>query len=331
MSGRVEHEGAIEFSAVVSCYFEQRSVKEFHGRLRGALAGLGRSFEIVYVNDGSTDGTLDTLREIFSADSCVGVVIDLFKNSGSAAAVAAGCAAARGRHFVFIDSDLQLDPEELPRLVSEFDKGMDLVNGVRRERRDSWVRAGASRVVNAALRRISGASVLDLGCTFKVANGDLVRGLAPGPHRVLNPVHLAAGARDCANVPVTHHPRRYGSSGWSVAGLIALTIDTLLGLSHHPFQILSIVNLVVASAVVLRIAAGVFSSGAIFPPITNGLILNVVVLSLATMVAIVCLVGEYVLRMHRSIEGPPRYVIRSIWSRPVKAVVAGDQARAVSF
>jgi hypothetical protein len=229
-----------------------------------------------------------------------------------------------------MDSDLQLDPEELPLLVREFDQGIDLVNGVRRERRDTWLRAAGSRVFNATLRRISGSQVLDLGCTFKVAHGELVRSLALGPHRVLNPVHLAAAARDCANVPVAHHARRYGSSGWSLTGLLSLTVDTLLGLSHRPFEILSVVNLVVASLVVLRIAAGIFTDGAILPGgVTHGLLLNVVVLSLAITVAIVCLVGEYVLRVHRSIEGPPRYIIRSIWSRPLRAVA--EHPRAVSF
>jgi undecaprenyl-phosphate 4-deoxy-4-formamido-L-arabinose transferase len=330
MSGRAEPELPIEFSVVITCYFEERSLREFHERLARALDGLGRSFEIVYVNDGSTDGTFPILREIFAEDPRVGVLIDLFKNSGSAAAVAAGCAAARGRHFIFLDSDLQLDPEELPDLVKEFDRGADLVNGVRRQRRDSWPRAAASKLFNATLRRISGSQVLDLGCTFKVAHGELVRSLAPGPRRVLNPVHLAAAARDCANVPVTHHARPYGASGWGFSSLLGLTVDTLLGLSHRPFEILSVINLVVASVVVLRIAAGVFSEGAIFPPITHGLLLNVIVLSLATTVAIVCLVGEYVLRLHRSLEGPPCYIVRSLWSRPTEATTAG-RPRAVSF
>lgn len=324
-----EQEYPVEFSAVITCYREEQTVREFHSRLRKALDGLGRSFEIVYVDDGSTDATLQILLELYDEDPRVGIVIDLFKNSGSAAAVAAGCVAARGRHFIFMDSDLQLDPEDLPGLLREFDKGADLVNGVRRERQDPWARRIASKMVNAALRRMSGAQVLDLGCTFKVAHGRLIRSLAPGPYRVLNPVHLAAGARNCANVPVAHHPRRYGSSGWSFAALLALTADTVLGLSRHPFEILSVVNLLVASAIVLRIAAGVFTTRAILPPITNGLLLNVAVLSLATIVGVVCLVGEYVLRMHRSIEGPPRYIIRSIWCREPQEAGA-ERPKAVS-
>lgn len=311
-----EPEYPVEFSAVISCYREERTLREFHRRLRAALDGVGRSCEIVYVNDGSPDGTLGVMRELFEADPRVGVVIDLVKNSGSAAAVAAGCVAARGRHFIFLDSDLQLDPEELPTLVQAFDRGMDLVNGVRRTRRDPLVRRVASRIVNLALRRLSRAQVVDLGCTFKVVRGYLIRGLAPGPHRPLNPVHVAAAARDCANVLVTHHPRAHGRSGWGFMGLVSLTIDSVLGLSRHPFQTVGIVSLLITMLVVLRIFVALFSPRAIFPPIGAGLLLSFAVLSLAIIVGILCLVGEYVLRMHRSTEGPPRYMIRGVWERP---------------
>jgi undecaprenyl-phosphate 4-deoxy-4-formamido-L-arabinose transferase len=250
------------------------------------------------------------------------VVIDLVKNSGSAAAVAAGCVAARGRHFIFLDSDLQLDPEELPTLMEAFDRGMDLVNGVRRTRRDPLMRRVASRIVNVALRRWSGAQVVDLGCTFKVARGELIRGLAPGPHRPLNPVHLAAVARDCANVTVTHHPRSHGRSGWGFTSLVSLAIDSVLGLSRHPFQTVGLVSLFVTVLVTLRIVVALLTPRAIFPPIGAGLLLSFAVLSLAIIVGLVCLVGEYVLRTHRSIEGPPRYIVRTVWERPVGAAAA---------
>src|SRR5262249_29597949 len=158
--------------------------------------------------------------------------------------------------------------------LREFDKGADLVNGVRRERHDPWRRRIASKMVNAALRRLSGAQVLDLGCTFKVAHGRLIRSLAPGPYRVLNPVHLAASARDCTNAPGPPHPRRRGWGGGSSGPLLPLTADTVLGLSRHPFEILSVINLLVATAIVLRIGAALFTTRTILPPITNGLLLN---------------------------------------------------------
>jgi len=230
MASDVAPDVPVEFSAVITCYQEADSIREFHGRLRGTLERLGRSFEIVYVNDGSTDATLQVLWEIYASDPGVESLIDLAGNYGPAAAVAAGCVAARGRHFIFLDSDLQLDPEELPLLMGEFDKGVDLVNGVRHRRRDHWLRRNVSRMFNACLRWISGARVADLGCTFKVVRGTLIRSLVTGPQQALNPVHLAATARSCSDVPVSHHPRRYGTSGWSLSMLLTFAAGTIVGL-----------------------------------------------------------------------------------------------------
>lgn len=307
-----EAEYEVEFSAIISCYREERTIREFHRRLSGALAGLGRSFEIVYVNDGSRDGTLSILREIYAEDRGVGVLIDLMRNSGSAAAVAAGCAAARGRHFIFLDSDLQLDPEDLPGLIREFDRPVDLVNGVRHERRDTWGRTMASRAFNATLRWFSGSPLLDPFCTFKVARGALVRGLAPGPHRVMNPVHLAAAARDCANVPVAHHGRPHGHSNWTLAGLLALALHTVLGSARHPFQIIALIGLAAAAAALIGTAAAeLVEARTLASAIAWMLGLALLALDLCSLY----LLGEYLRRVRRAAQGPPRYIVRASWQR----------------
>ena len=127
---------APEFSAIITCYFEEKSIDEFHARLSRALESLGRTYEILFVNDGSTDKTFEKLEAIFERDPHVAAVLDLFKNSGQAAAMTAGFTHARGRHFIFMDSDLQLDPAELPRLVAKYDEGCDLVSGFRKNRKD---------------------------------------------------------------------------------------------------------------------------------------------------------------------------------------------------
>ncbi len=300
----------VEFSAVISCYFEEVTIREFHRRLRAALQATGHSFEIVYVNDGSTDGTLAALLEIYEADTAVGIVIDLMKNSGSAAAVAAGCVEARGRHFIFLDSDLQLEPEDLPRLMQEFDKGADLVNGLRRTRNDTWMRTTASRLLQPGLRWLSGAQLADLFCTFKVVHGQLVRGLGPGPRRVLNPVHLAAAARDWADVLVEHHPRPHGSSNWTVAGLLGLILDTLFGLPRNPFRLIGEAAVLSSVLLALYVAFGSLAgeaAKALTPP--------VLALGLSVVIVVLWLIGEYLLQLHRSLYGAPRYMVRALWRR----------------
>jgi hypothetical protein len=121
---------------------------------------------------------------------------------------------------------------------------------------------------------------------------------------------------------VTHHPRSHGRSGWGFTSLVSLAIDSVLGLSRHPFQTVGLVSLFVTVLVTLRIVVALLTPRAIFPPIGAGLLLSFAVLSLAIIVGLVCLVGEYVLRTHRSIEGPPRYIVRTVWERPVGAAAA---------
>lgn len=312
MAGGHGGDREIEFSAVITCYREEQTIREFHRRLSTTLREIGRPFEIVYVNDGSVDRTLPLLLEIFAEDPCVGAVLDLCRNSGSPAAVAAGCTAARGRNFIFLDSDLQLEPEDLPRLVREFDRPVDLVNGVRRSRRDSWQRAAASKAFNLALRWVSGVRLLDMFCTFKVARGELVRGLAPGPANVMNPVHLAAAARDWADVPVAHHARPHGSSNWRLAGLLALAVDTVLGSVRYPFQIVGLLGFVFAA--VALFGAGLFTLVG-SPASLGGWGWMLVLFALALNLLALFLIGEYLVRLHRAALGPPRYIVRALWRR----------------
>src|SRR5450755_2726558 len=126
-------------SVIITCYFEERSIDEFYSRLRKTLEGCGRSFEIVFVNDGSTDRTWERLKDIHARSTKV-TVADLFANSGQLAAMTAGITLALGENMAFIDSDLQLDPEELTALLARFDEGYDVVSGARTIRQDSVFR-----------------------------------------------------------------------------------------------------------------------------------------------------------------------------------------------
>ena len=118
----IEDKNDIEFSVIIACYYEEKSIETFYQRLSDTLKSLNRSYEIIFVNDGSTDKTFEKLTAIFHKDPNVSAVIDLFKNAGQPRAYTAGIVQAKGRAMVFIDSDLQLDPEELPRLVDKYDE-----------------------------------------------------------------------------------------------------------------------------------------------------------------------------------------------------------------
>ena len=307
-----------EFSVIISCYYEEKSIEEFYGRLSASLQSLNRSYEIVFVNDGSTDKTFEKLRMIFEKDPHVTTIIDLFKNAGQAAAVTAGITHAQGKNFVFLDSDLQLDPEELPLLVKEFDKGFDIVSGFRQHRRDSLLRVIPSKIANVIMRKVSKSDFADFGCTFKIINGKLVRGFDFGPYKTLSTPNLIAKAQRCVEVPVTHHRRKYGKSGWTFKKLVQYNTDNVVCLSERPFQILGALCFFFALLFAVRIVLSRLFDFSILPKVTTGLLLNAVIISLLTIVSVLCLVGEFVIRNFLVLQRYPSYVIREILQNTIR-------------
>jgi glycosyltransferase involved in cell wall biosynthesis len=296
-----------EFSVVITCFHEEQSVGEFHARLRKTLDALDATSEIVMVNDGSADQTWGKLVALHAEDREL-TVLDLFRNAGQAAAISAGIQEARGRHFVFMDSDLQLDPEELPLLVKRFREGHDVVNGIRRERQDSLLRRIPSFFANLILRGVAGVPFTDFGCSFQVMRGELVRAHGFGPYKPFSNVLVTRSTARFAEVPVSHHERPYGESGWSTLALWRYLLDNVVLYSQGLFQFFSFLALLVALFTLARIVLP--GSGSILGEITNGFLLNAMLLCSALVLAVVAFVGEYVLRTFAVHWRGPLYVVR---------------------
>jgi glycosyltransferase involved in cell wall biosynthesis len=306
---------APEFSMLVTCHFEERSIEEFHARLSAALESLGRSYEIIIVNDGSLDGTWEKIKAIFAKDPHVRVAMDFFRNAGQQAAATACMCEAGGRAFILMDSDLQLMPEELPLLVAEYDKGHDLVSGYRRNRRDSFWRIIPSKLANIIMRRASRSTMRDFGCTFKIYNADLIRAFNLGPMRVFSNVDAIARLQRWIEVPVTHHPRRYGKSGFTFQKLWQYNMDNLVSMSQRPFQIIAGLCLAASVLFLLRIVFAFFINFAVLDAVTNGLLLNVLVFALLVLLAVLALVGEFAIRCFVILQGHPAYIVRETLRR----------------
>jgi glycosyltransferase involved in cell wall biosynthesis len=296
-----------DFSLVLTCFNEGQGILEFHARLRATLDSRSESFEIVYVNDGSGDDTWQRLLEIQEKDDRV-TLVDLFRNAGQCPAISAGIEEARGRHFVFMDTDLQLEPEELPLLLDAFAADLDVVNGVRRRRNDSLRRRIASALANYVLRRVAGVPFNDFGCTFQVMHGDLVRAHGFGPQKPFHNILVSRSAGRLREVPVTHHDRPYGSSGWSTMSLWRYMVDNVVLYSQGMFQLTSLLAFLLAGLTVVRIVG--IPGGALLDEVTNGFLLNALLLSTAFLVALVAFVGEYVLRSFAAHARGPLYVVR---------------------
>lgn len=204
-----------EISVVVPAYNELESLGPLFAELRAALAETGRTWELLVVDDGSTDGTAAALAAEAARDPRV-VPLVLEKNAGQSAALAAGLSRVRGDIVVTIDADLQNDPADLPRLLAAL-ANADVVSGVRAKRNDSWVRLVSSRIANSVRRMVLGDPVTDIGCSFKAYRREVLEGLPMfvGVHRFLPALCVFRGAR-FAEVELHHRARQHGVSKYGV-------------------------------------------------------------------------------------------------------------------
>lgn len=305
----------VDFTVVISCYQEEDNIQEFYDRLASTIDQIDHTFEIIFVNDGSTDGTQAILERIFESDSRVVAVVDFMKNAGQSAAKTPGVLLGRGKAFVLIDSDLQLDPEDLPKLVAEYERGADIVTGYRENRRDPWSRKLPSLIANIIMRKAARANLKDFGCTYKIYDGRLVRAFEFGPFNPWRPVPVTAQAQRIAEVPVNHHPRKYGKSGWTFRKLFAYNMENIVTMSERPFQLLSALCALASGLFLLRIAVAWALPFKIVPRVTEGLVLNVGVMCFFILLAVLCGVGEFVIRNFVAHQRRPAYIIRNLSTR----------------
>jgi dolichol-phosphate mannosyltransferase len=204
-----------ELSVVVPAYNEVESLPPLFSELRAALAATGRTWELLVVDDGSTDGTAAALAAEAARDPRV-VPLVLERNAGQSAALAAGLSRVRGDIVVTLDADLQNDPADLPRLLEALVHA-DVVSGVRAQRNDSWVRRVSSKIANATRRAVLGDPVTDIGCSFKAYRREVLEGLPMfvGVHRFLPALCVFRGAR-FAEVALHHRARQHGVSKYGV-------------------------------------------------------------------------------------------------------------------
>jgi dolichol-phosphate mannosyltransferase len=204
-----------EISVVVPVCDEIESLPQLAAEIGGAMRPLGRTYEVIYVDDGSTDGSAGVLLGLAREDPAVRVIRQR-RNSGQTAALDAGFRAARGAIVVTLDADLQNDPADIPRLLALMDR-YDVVSGVRTPRRHSWVRRVSSRLANRIRNRVTHDDVTDVGCTLRACRADLLRHVPmfTGMHRFLPTLLKMAGART-TEIPVNHRPRLHGQPKYTI-------------------------------------------------------------------------------------------------------------------
>ncbi len=301
-------------SIVIPVFNEADNLESLHARLQRVLGGLGRSAEVIFVDDGSRDRSLEILRCLRGEHGTVRV-IQLNRNYGQHAAVFAGLDHARGDVVVTLDADLQNPPEDIPRLLAEIAAGHDVVGGWRQDRQDHPVRRLLSWVVNKVTSRVVGVEMRDYGCMLRAYRREVVevmRGCSEVSSFIPALANTFAGSP--AEIPVGHARRTQGRSKYNLFRLIRLNFDLMTGFSLLPIQIVSLAGIGIA---LLGLGFGGFLMvrRLLVGPEVEGVFTLFAILFFFVGIQILALglMGEYVGRIYMEVRRRPRYVIQRIF------------------
>ncbi len=311
---------SLEISVFLPVFNEEDNIERLNIELTDALERLGRSYEVIYVDDGSTDQSLTKLRESAMRDSRVRV-ISLRRNFGQTAAMSAGIDHARGQILIPMDADLQNDPADIHRLLEKLDEGYDVVSGWRKDRKDQWLtRQLPSRFANRLISKLSGVELHDFGCSLKAYRRDALTGvrLYGEMHRFI-PIYAGwAGAR-VTEIPVVHHPRNAGKSKYGLSRTIKVLFDliTIKFLSSYLTKPLYLFGSAGLVCLVVSLFSLVFS---LYYRFVEGVHLNRMPLATLSMIMFAMgvqfifmgLLAEMIVRTYHESQDKPTYVIREL-------------------
>jgi len=249
-------------SIVVPFHNEEPNVIELYGRLESVMQELGRDYQFVFVDDGSTDGTCKLLKELAQIDPHI-IAVRLRRNFGQTAALAAGFAHGTGEYVIAMDGDLQHDPDEIKAFLEKIGEGYDIVSGWRCQRVDNvLLRKIPSRCANWLMAKLSGVNIHDFGTTYKAYRGELLRQLPlyGEMHRFIPAIASAYGASIC-EIPIRNNPRKHGESHYNLSRTFRvffdlMTIRFLLRYMSRPlhfFGRLGVLNMGLGSALALSL------------------------------------------------------------------------------
>lgn len=219
----------MDLSIVIPVYNEEESLPHLHQAVRAALAELPRSWEVIYVNDGSRDRSMEVLERLAAEDPKHVCVVEFRRNFGQTTAIAAGIDHARGEVILFLDADLQNDPADIPAVLAKLDEGYDVVSGWRKNREDNALtRNLPSHIANWLISNVTGVRLHDYGCTFKAYRREVITGfrLYGEMHRFI-PVYANAVGAKIYEMPVRHHARKFGKSKYGLERTLKVILDLI--------------------------------------------------------------------------------------------------------
>ncbi len=310
-----------ELSVVIPVYNENESLRELHEALQKALKTLNMPWEIVYVDDGSTDHSLQILEALAAEDEAHTRVIALRRNFGQTAAIAAGIDNTQGDMIVLMDADMQNDPADIPMMIEKMQEGYDVVSGWRVRRKDTFItRTLPSRIANWLISWVTGVKLRDYGCTLKAYRREVITGfrLYGEMHRFIPAYAGYVGAR-IVEVPVQHHPRRFGSTKYGMERIVKvildlLTVKFLISYGHKPnylfggpgMAMMALGTLLLAFLVVRRLVTLVSVFESPFFPV------SLMLMYMGFQSILMGLLAELQVRTYHEAQQKPTYTVRRV-------------------
>ena len=298
-------------SVLVPVLNEEESLPELNTRLHDSLAGIHKPYEIIYINDGSTDRTAVLLEEYHRSDNNV-KVIEFNRNYGQHMALFAGFEFARGEIVVTIDADLQNPPEEIPRLVEKAEEGYEVVATYRKQRKDSLFRKLPSYIVNKITAKLVGVKLRDYGCMLRAYRRNIVdyMNMCPESSSFI-PALANTFAKRITEIEVGHEERRKGTSKYSPFKLFRLNFDLMTNFSLLPIQFISMLGVAIAM-LGLAFAVFLFIRRLFIGPEGEGTftLFGVLFFFIGIQIFALGVIGEYVGRIFQEVRRRPRYIIK---------------------
>lgn len=307
-------------SLIIPIYNEAENLRPLCERIRQALGPTGWEYEVILVDDGSKDGSDQILTALHEEDSRIKVV-RFRRNFGQTAALAAGFTYARGEIMVSLDGDLQNDPLDIPLLVAKLNEGYDLVNGWRVNRQDPFLRRRLpSHIANSIISLTTGVRLHDYGCTLKAFRGDVAKRLKlyGEMHRFIPALVSDLGGK-IAELPVSHHPRRRGSSKYGLARTLWVILDllTVKFLSHyatrpsHLFGLLGVLASLLGGGITILLGLQklLFDVQLANRPL---LLLGVLLIVIGVQFVSMGLIGEMLARTYHESQEKPIYIVKDV-------------------
>jgi undecaprenyl-phosphate 4-deoxy-4-formamido-L-arabinose transferase len=301
-------------SVVIPVYNEEEALPILFGRLLPTMDKHGKPYEVIFVNDGSTDQSQKVLAELFEKRPDVIRVVQFAHNYGQHPAIMGGFEHSRGDVVVTLDSDLQNPPEDIPKLLEMIDKGHDVVGGVRSNRKDAGWRRLVSKLSNKMRDRITHIKMSDHGCMLRAYHRSIVDQIVKSGDAT--PFITALSQSLAANpveIPVGHEARVGGTSKYNLYRLIRYNFDLITGFSLVPLQLFTIVGMLLSTASLILVGYLTFRRLFIGPEAEGVFTLFAVLFFLISITMTgLGILGEYVGRIYKEVRHRPRYVVKQV-------------------